>query len=238
MTQERVVVGDLELMKLHIDALYTHDVRGRLVHVNEPGDQPAPRVFLGRTSEGHILRTRVDVPDALTADLPRLIENEPRRAPLAQRPHCGDAIEALLSSRAPIERIWTGPAYCIDANGLPKPANTVRITPDDTQLLRTFPDWREEVSFREPFMVAIEAGRAVALCCSVRITDVAHEAGVETLPEARGRGYASQVVSAWAKEVASFGALPLYSTSTDNVASQGVARRLGMHRIGIDFHVA
>jgi RimJ/RimL family protein N-acetyltransferase len=232
-----MTVGDLELMKLHIDALYTHDARGRLVNVNEPGDKPAPRVFLGRTSAGHVLRTRADVPDALVADLVRLVETEPQHAPLAQRPHCGDAIEALLSNRAPIERVWTGPAYCVDASSLAKPVNTVRVTAQDTQLLRTFPDWRDEVRFREPFMVAVEAGRAVALCCSVRITAAAHAAGVETLPDARRRGYAAQVVVAWAKAVASLGALPLYSTSTDNVASQGVARRLGMHRIGVDFHV-
>jgi len=232
-----MTIGDLELMKLHIDTLYTHDAQGRLLHMNEPGDKPAPRVFLGRTSAGHVLRTRADVPDSLVADLVRLVEVEPRRAPLSQRPHCGDAIEALLSSRAPIERVWTGPAYCIDAVALPKPANTVRVMSEDTQLLQTFPDWRDEVRFREPFMVAVDAGRAVALCSSVRITAAAHEAGVETLPESRRRGYAAQVVAAWAKEVASLGALPLYSTSTDNAASQGVARRLGMHRIGIDFHV-
>jgi RimJ/RimL family protein N-acetyltransferase len=232
-----MTVGDLELMKLHIDALYTHDARGHLVNVNEPGDKPAPRVFLGRTSAGHVLRTRADVSDALVADLVRLVENEPRHASLAQRPQCGEAIEALLSRGAPVERVWTGPAYCIDANALAKPVNVVSVTAHDTELLRTFPDWRDEVRFREPFMVAVEAGRAVALCCSVRVTDAAHEAGVETLPDSRGRGYAAQVVTAWAKEVASRGALPLYSTSTDNAASQGVARRLGMHRIGIDFHV-
>jgi RimJ/RimL family protein N-acetyltransferase len=229
--------GDLDLMQRHVDALYTHDSRGRLVSVNEPGDKPAPRVFLGRTNSGHVLRTRADIPEEVVAELVRLVEIEPREAPLAQRPYCGDAIEALFSSRAPIERVWTGPAYCIDAKSLPTPANTVRVTSDDTRLLRTFPDWRDEVRFREPFMVAVEAGRAVSLCCSVRITSAAHAAGVETLPDSRRRGYAADVVAAWAREVASLGALPLYSTSTDNVASQGVARRLGMHRIGIDYHV-
>lgn len=230
-------MGDLELMQLHVDASYTHDAQGCVVHVNEPGEKPAPRVFLGRTRDGHVLRTRSDIPDAFVADLARLVENEPRHAPLAQRPRCGDAIEAMLSNLAPIERIWIGPAYCIDASALPTPANCVRIAAGDTQLLQTFPDWRDEVRFREPFIVAAEAGRAVALCCSVRITDAAHEAGVETLPDSRGRGNASQVVAAWARAVASLGALPLYSTSMDNVASQGVARRLGMHRIGLDYHV-
>ena len=83
----------------------------------------------------------------------------------------------------------------------------------------------------------VESGRAAALCCSVRITPEAHEAGVETLPGSRGRGYASSAVAAWAKAVAALGALPLYSTSTENAASQGVARRLRMRLIGLDYHI-
>ena len=107
----------------------------------------------------------------------------------------------------------------------------------NADLLRTFPDWRDEVDERQPFIVSVEDGAAVALCCSVRITSTAHAAGVETLPAARRRGMASQAVAAWARAVDDLGALALYSTSWDNVASQAVARRLGMKLIGVDFHV-
>src|SRR6185436_2661386 len=109
----------------------------------------------------------------------------------------------------------------------------VRVTRANADLLRTFPDWRDEVDERQPFMVAVENGSAVALCSSVRITGAARAAGVETLPAARRRGLASQVVSAWARAVAELGAIPLYSTSWDNVASRAVARRLGMPLIGV-----
>ncbi len=90
---------------------------------------------------------------------------------------------------------------------------------------------------RQPFVVAVENDAAVALCCSVRITAAAHAAGVETLPAARRRGMASQAVAEWARAVDELGAIALYSTSWDNVASQAVARRLGMKLIGVDFHV-
>ncbi len=166
-----------------------------------------------------------------------MIDSEPTRAPLSQQPHCGDALRTLLARGAAEQRIWSGPAYCIDPDAVSVAPSAVRVTANDTALLRTFPDWRDEVPFREPFIVVVDGGRAVALCCSVRITAAAHEAGVETLPESRGRGFASQAVAAWATAVAALGAAPLYSTSTDNVASQGVARRLGMHRIGFDFHI-
>jgi predicted GNAT family acetyltransferase len=61
---------------------------------------------------------------------------------------------------------------------------------------------------------------------------------VETLPAARRRGHAVSVVAAWARAVKQIGALPLYSTSWDNVASQSVATKLGLSHFGVDFHVS
>jgi len=231
------MLDELELMRLHIAALFTLDASGHLLCVNEPGNRPAPRVFLGRTPVGCVLRTRADVADTVAAAAGALGDTEPTRVPLAQRPHCGDAIRTLLARDAPVESVWSGPAYCIDTSTLADPANAVRITAANERLMEAFPDWRNEVPLRNPFVVVVEAGRAVALCCSVRITPGAHEAGVETLPDSRGRGYASSAVAAWGKAVAALGALPLYSTSTENAASQGVARRLRMRLFGLDYHI-
>jgi len=64
----------------------------------------------------------------------------------------------------------------------------------------------------------------VSVCCSVRITPTAHEAGVETHREFRGHGYAAHVVSAWASTVRDIGPIPLYSTSWQNTASQRLPR--------------
>ncbi len=50
------------------------------------------------------------------------------------------------------------------------------------------------------FALAVD-GHAVAVCCSVRRTSMAHEAGVETVSPYRGRGYAARVVKAWARAV-------------------------------------
>jgi hypothetical protein len=46
------------------------------------------------------------------------------------------------------------------------------------------------------------------------------------------------VVAAWAEAVRRSGALPLYSTSSDNLASQSVATKLGATPFGVDFHVS
>ena len=78
----------------------------------------------------------------------------------------------------------------------------------------------------------------MAVCCSSRVTGRAAEAGVNTLEGYRGRGYAPAAVAAWAAAVRASGRLPLYSTSWDNVASQGVARKLGLVLYGADLSFA
>ena len=75
------------------------------------------------------------------------------------------------------------------------------------------------------------------MCCSARMSQLAAEAGVEPLAGFRGRGYAVAVVAAWARVVAPTGRTPFYSTAWDNVASRGVARRLGLRLYGVDFHL-
>ncbi|HRV96047.1 MAG TPA: GNAT family N-acetyltransferase, partial [Anaerolineae bacterium] len=86
----------------------------------------------------------------------------------------------------------------------------------------------------QPCAAIIENDQIVSLCWSSRLSALAAEAGVETLPEFRGRGYASAVVAGWAKAVQQSGRRPLYSTSWDNVASQNVAKKLGLVFYGED----
>jgi hypothetical protein len=229
---------DLELMQMHVEALFTHDARGRLLRVNELGGRViAPRVFFGRTRVGHVLRVRTDIADDVAEELQAIARDEPVEADPPQRPHCGALLRATLARGEPTRQVWAGPAYCIDATTLPNATNATRVERDDSPLLRTFPDWHGEVALRQPFVVAVDGDAAVAVCCSVRITPRAHAAGVETLLSARRRGFATHAVVGWAHAVAERGVIPLYSTSWDNVASQAVAARLRMHLYGVDFHV-
>ena len=54
---------------MHVEALFTHDARGRMCHVNELGGAMAPLFFLGLTAGGNEWRFRHDISDALRKEL-------------------------------------------------------------------------------------------------------------------------------------------------------------------------
>lgn len=89
-------VSDLRLLQLQVDALFTHDPRGRILYVNEPGGDRAPRFFLGRTREGNIWRCRDDMAAETVRELERLASEEPMRDDLRAEPRNMDAFLAVL----------------------------------------------------------------------------------------------------------------------------------------------
>jgi hypothetical protein len=227
-------ISDLQLLQIQVDALFTHDSRGRIRDVNEPGGDRAPRFFFGRSREGNIWRCRDDVTEETARTLGELASEEPVRDDLRADPRNLDGFITALQLSRESAQIESGPAYRFPAE-LPS-ASVTRITRSDLHLLRLLLRYPEETAReferREPFMAVIEQGAVVSLCHSARLTDRAAEAGVETLAAYRGRGYASAVVVGWARAIRATGRIPLYSTSWHNLASQAVARRLGLVQYG------
>jgi GNAT acetyltransferase len=232
------VLIDQELMAIHVRALFTHDACSRLLLVNEPGGgAPAPRLFLGRTRAGNLWRFRADLPESLIEELEALCVDEPVGEEFHSTPRHIEAYVQLLETHAPVQNLVTGPAYHF-AEYFEPSRTPLAITEANAEMLRggfeglvtELPDW-------QPFLAIVEENRAVSVCRSVRITPEAHEAGVETLPEFRGKGYAKDVTAGWARVVRSMGAMPFYSTSWENTASQAVAKKLHLVLYGADFHV-
>jgi GNAT superfamily N-acetyltransferase len=229
---------NMDVMLLHIEALFTHDAHSRILFINEPGGGGlAPRLFLGRTQEANLWRFRADLSEALVEELEALCRNEPIVQDLHTKPKHYDAYLKLLSAHAPLQNVEMGPAYHFTTYLEPSrpllaitEANAEMLQGGFEKLVSELPEW-------QPFLAIVEETRAVSVCRSVRITPDAHEAGIETLPDFRGRGYAKDVVAGWANLVKSMGCVPLYSTSWENSASQAVAKKLNLLSFGADFHV-
>jgi len=235
-----MMLTDLELMNIHVLALFTHDRESRLLFVNQPDGAaaPTPRFFLGRTRAGNVWRFRADLPENLREQLNELCTEEP---PLdnefcEQPRHLAEMVN-LLSNHEPVRQTSSGPAYHFTDSQIPsKPL--LAVMQDNAEVLQGgFEKLIDELPKWQPFVAVIEENRAVSVCRSVRITPDAHEAGVETLPDFRGKGHATDVVAEWAQLVRRAGAMPLYSTSWENNASKAVARKLSLRCYGADFHI-
>lgn len=236
-----VLQSDQELLRLQVEALFTHDIDGRIRSTNEPNGRPAPRFFLSRSNAGNLWRYRYDLPAALVQELEHLALAEPVVADLRTPPVNDAAFRRLLEAHRPIQQSFIGPAYAFP-EVIAEPAGVITLSPSEADMLRPLwpndPDLHAEVEARQPCIAILEGSSAAAICFCARITSQAAEAGVETLQPYRGRGYASAVVAAWALAIRRLGRIPLYSTSWDNVASQGVARRLGLRMYGVDFSLS
>ncbi len=227
----------IDLMRAHLDALYTHDARGRMVAVNEWSGGRPPRFHFGRTVAGNVRRFRDDVSFELVQSIEALCEQEPAWDRATRLPRLHAEFQQALAADAPVTRIDAGPAWWF-ASAITPAAPPQAVTAANAALLRGGLDaWLPDVPHRHPFMVAVADGRAVSVCASVRITPAAHEAGVDTVVAYRRRGHAANTIAGWANAVHALGALALYSTSWENTASQGVAAKLGLSLYGVDYEV-
>ncbi|MBE1446760.1 kasugamycin N-acetyltransferase AAC(2')-IIb [Paenibacillus sp. OAS669] len=235
--KEAIRLTARDLMELHVEALFTCDSNKRLWLINEPwpGEAQAPRFFLGRTIEGGTLcRFRHDVPEELIEQLEALCTDEPLVTDLRTKPKHFETYMALLHG----ERFTMGPCFQIP-DKLTTSMQVVTITRDNgMDYLQNGFEWLlSEIDYAQPCVALVREGQAVSICRSVRITLKAHEAGLETLEAFRGQGYAAEAVAGWAAAVRESGALPLYSTSWDNLASQSVARKTALSLYGANFTI-
>lgn len=212
----------------YLDAMFRSDARGRLT-----GN--APHLYVLRAPDFVICRCHVDLPDNLADGLQDLAA-QPRGRQSQWGREYGRYLSALASF-APPSSMSAGPLYAFPDPCSPK-GSSVSIDRTNADLLKgVLEEWLPDAENGRPMAAALADGQAASVCASVRISAAAHCAGVETAPRYRGRGLASQAVAGWAILVRSRGAEPYYATSFDNVASQGVARRLGLKLIGGEFSV-
>jgi hypothetical protein len=170
--------------------------------------------------------------------LESVLRTEPVAADLSQPPRCLPALQAALARDAPLAGTWSGPAWCFPDEIPASEHEVVRVTTANDDLVRpAFPVLADDLPWCQPCLAIMADGRLASLCFSSRNTTTAAEAGVNTVEEIRGRGYAQAVVAAWGRAVRAEGRIPLYSTSWDNLASRSVARKLGLVLYGADLSI-
>ncbi|MCB0109967.1 MAG: GNAT family N-acetyltransferase [Caldilineaceae bacterium] len=227
----------IDLMSVHRTTLFRQDTNNRLGAINEPGFPDPPRFWMGRTVQGNQWRFHHALPPETVATLEELCQAEPVPTDLRQPPQNAAAIKSALNRHAPIQSDYRGPAYWVPRAG-DSPHQATLITSTNAELLhRHFADLLEPDTYHllGPVAAVVVDGCAVSACFCSRIPGRATEAGVNTHPDYRGRGYATAAVAGWAAAVYEQGCLPLYSTSWENLASQAVARKLGMICYGEDW---
>jgi RimJ/RimL family protein N-acetyltransferase len=226
------------LLAQRLDALYQSSADGRIVRSNEWDGRPAPRFHLMLTARGSLVRFGQGVPADVARRLEALGANETWDPGAEAAPSSLGRYVEVLAAHAPVERIWSGPAFAAMRDMTPF-APVLDIDASNAGLLRGgFDDWMSDAPHRRPFVALVRDARAVSICASVRISPTVHCAGVETHPDHRRRGHALAAVSGWAQRVQGLGATPFYSTSWDNIGSRRVAARLGFQLVAHDLHIA
>ncbi|HEU5141023.1 MAG TPA: GNAT family N-acetyltransferase [Bacillales bacterium] len=223
-------MSDLELMELHVNVLFRHNSENRMTVVNEPPFNAAPRIYIGGTQEGCVVRYSNMLAESTVEELEGIMDDNPGA-------HLGEIIR-ILGSDQEINHFWMGPAYSFpDVRN--RPTQSIRITDANKELLHGyFSDFLDDLASVQPCFAVVRDGTAVALCCSARQTFFAAEASLETAQPFWGKAYAEDVTNAWAAEVQNQGRTALYSTSWDNFASQSVARKLHLVRYATDIHIS
>jgi hypothetical protein len=192
-------------MNMHIEALYVHDDKSRLLAVNDWNGGPVPRFFLGRTDQENTWRFRSDLHTDICDEISMLCKTEP--CSISGPPIHEDKYRRILSQHEPVDSMWNGPAYWFPKKSITT-NNTILIGNHNSSFLDDgLTDWIPDIPHQQPMYAMIVDDRAVSICASVRISRAAHEAGVETLASHRKMGFALAVVSSWASAVHNGGAI-------------------------------
>ena len=225
------VVATAFTPRLQLETLFVLDGNGRIVSTREPDATSGPAFSLIRDRTSCAWAVHRDVPPEPARDLIALARMEAPPGALTDPPIHADRYVALIGGRIDFGPVFVFPPDIAAATDV---ATITHVA----QLERHFRGWTaDELPERSPILGIVEHDEVVSVCFCARRSALAAEAGLETAPGFRGRGFGARAAAAWARAVRDSGRLPLYSTSWNNAASLAVARRLALRACASDWNL-
>ena len=216
-----MVSTDRTLLRLHVEAVW--GVRLPPV-VEDDGELlpesawPSWKLWAGEMAGGRVYIWRPDV-KATEREALRLRANEALDLPPT-------AISMMGTHREVVHSLAAPPRLDIEtASSIVRP-----LTARDRSLIEVFEAGSSDYYLhpeRRPLIGVDIVGRLLSLAHSSRRTKEACELGIDTLPEARRKGYALAATIVWTHMVLQEGLIPLYSAAAENTASLRLAAAAG-----------
>lgn len=212
-------MNDRELLRRHIEACWNltiapFDEGAQEIELLEDAAPPWA-LYLARLPDGEIAIWRAGVPPE-------------RRADLRDRAHrVGERWEPALAMRREVAHA----APVIAPERLARAERLARILgAADAALLEAFE--AESAAYYldsrvAPCVGVVMDGKLLSVAHSSRQTPTACELGIDTLPEARRRGYATAATTLWTSLIQRRGLTPIYSAFAWNDASLRLAQTVG-----------
>ncbi len=216
-----MVSTDRTLLRLHVEAAW--GVRLPLVVENDgellpESARPSWKLWAGDIAGGRVYIWRPDV-KATEREALRLRANEALDLPPTATPKAGISREVAHS-------LVASPRLDIEtARSIARP-----LTSQDRSLIEVFQPGSFDYYLhpeRRPLIGVVIAGRLLSLAHSSRRTKEACELGIDTIAEARRKGYALAATIVWTRMVMQEGLVPLYSALAENTASLRLAAAAG-----------
>jgi hypothetical protein len=226
-----------KLLEMHIETLFTLNSQMRLVSINEPWDKTkaAPQLYIGKAADGSVIyKFRYDIPLEKINKLEAYLAKETSLDKDNEIKYVNEYLRILEK-----ENYSNEICYYYNSTAGETGNNCIQITAKNIKdyTLGSFGWLNDEIKYSQPCYGVIENSQIVSICRSVRITEKAHEAGIETLEEYRGKGFAKIVLKGWIKEIQSKGIIGLYSTNKENKSSQKVAEKALLKRYGVGISI-
>ena len=209
------------LLRLHIEAVWgvqLPPITQNTVELLREGIQPSWKLYAAEMAGEQVAIWR---PDVATSEREALLERAREALAVPPTGH----VAPHISREVALHQV-ASPAISIEAA-----QHVARLlTSEDQTLVDIFEPGEVGYYFhpdRRPLVGVVVNGRLLSLAHSSRRTAQACELGIDTLPEARRKGYALAATLLWAASVTQEGLIAFYSASAENTASLALAAAAG-----------